>query len=508
MSPRRLCIIALLLFLSACVRPAPTLLPNTPGSYWATGQLPTPQPITTTPTLSYVLPTQRPPGAPLITPTPDALHYSSTPERGPETYVVQSGDMLSAIAVKHGVSLDAIMQANGITDPNMLEVGQVLNIPVVTPQPPGPPDKIIPDSELIYGPNSRLDVAAFIKVQGGYLASFTQAVNDETLTGAQIVQRVAANYSVNPRLLLAVLEYRSGWVTNPSPDPALSETPFGFSDNWYTGFYRQLVWAAVALNTGYYRWRGGDVTDWVLGDGSVVPIDPTINAGTAGVQFFFAQLDGYTAWLRDVSAGGFIETYSRLFDYPFDYAVEPLIPTNLIQPLLHLPFAAGETWYFTGGPHDAWDVGTPLGALDFAAPDTEGCNPLDDWVTAMADGLVVRSETSTVVEDLDLDGLEQTGWVVEYFHIENRGRVPAGTMLKAGDHIGHPSCEGGIYSAAHVHVIRKFNGEWLSAYGRVPFVLDGWVADGTGEEYVGTLTRNGEVVVPLDGGEPSNQIHR
>ncbi len=37
-----------------------------------------------------------------------------------------------------------------------------------------------------------------------------------------------------------------------------------------------------------------------------------------------------------------------------------------------------------------------------------------------------RSETAAVVLDLDGDGDERTGWVVFYFHIETKDRVPVG----------------------------------------------------------------------------------
>ncbi len=175
---------------------------------------------------------------------------------GPQTYVVQSGDMLSAIAQKYSVSLQALAQANNITDINSLKVGETLTIPVVPPEATGPAYKIIPDSELVYGPLSTMtDVDAFIHSKGGYLASYTQDVNGETLTAAQAVVRAAQSYSVNPRILLALLEYRSGWLTKTNPDPALNEQPFGFYDAWYHGLFRQLEWAAIQLNSGYYRWR-------------------------------------------------------------------------------------------------------------------------------------------------------------------------------------------------------------------------------------------------------------
>jgi D-alanyl-D-alanine carboxypeptidase len=59
-----------------------------------------------------------------------------------------SGDTLSAIAARYGVSIETIIQANGITDPASLQVGQEIIIPgasspVVTPPPqvnnPPPP---------------------------------------------------------------------------------------------------------------------------------------------------------------------------------------------------------------------------------------------------------------------------------------------------------------------------------------------------------------------------------
>ena len=483
----------------------------TPASVWVPGSLPTTGiPAAGSPTRSFSMPPTRVPGSPELTPTPDAPHYQVSAQSGPQTYVVQSGDMLSAIAQKFSVSLQALAKANNITDVNSLQVGQTLTIPEVQPQPAGPAFKMVPDSELVYGPlSSQTDVDAFIQKKAGYLAKYTQDVNGATFTAAQVVVQVAQTYSVNPRLLLAVLDYRSGWLTNLHPDPALDEQPFGFYDAWYHGLLRQLEWAAIHMNSGYYRWRSKSVTSWVLSDGSVVPIDPTINAGTAGVQNFFAQLDGYSSWLRDVSPGGFFDAYYALFGYPFDYAIEPLVPANLIQPLLLLPFGPGEIWFFTGGPHLAWDAGTPYGALDFAPPGDDTCGGTSDaWVTAVADGVVTRSGDAEVILDLDGDGNEGTGWVILYMHIETRDRVQSGTVLHAGDHIGHPSCEGGIHTGIHVHIARKFNGEWLSALGPVPFNLSGWVSAGTGEEYVGTLTRNGVVLQNLDGASAANQIQR
>jgi hypothetical protein len=112
----------------------------------------------------------------------------------------------------------------------------------------------------------------------------------------------------------------------------------------------------------------------------------------------------------------------------------------------------------------------------------------------VADGLVVRTDEGVVAQDLDGDGYEQTGWVVLYLHVEARDRVPKGAVLQAGDRIGHPSCEGGVSTGTHLHIARKYNGEWISADGLTPFIMDGWVSGGEGREYNGTLSRGGEII--------------
>src|SRR5205807_453844 len=45
------------------------------------------------------------------------------------TYVVRPGDTLSAIALRHGVSVHALVAANGISNANLIRIGQLLQIP-------------------------------------------------------------------------------------------------------------------------------------------------------------------------------------------------------------------------------------------------------------------------------------------------------------------------------------------------------------------------------------------
>jgi hypothetical protein len=52
--------------------------------------------------------------------------------------------------------------------------------------------------------------------------------------------------------------------------------------------------------------------------------------------------------------------------------------------------------------------------------------------------------------------------------------IAEGTLVEQGDALGHPSCEGGRSTGKHVHLARKYNGEWIAADGPIPFVLSGW----------------------------------
>jgi murein DD-endopeptidase MepM/ murein hydrolase activator NlpD len=177
---------------------------------------------------------------------------------------------------------------------------------------------------------------------------------------------------------------------------------------------------------------------------------------------------------------------------------------------MQLPLERGTTWSFTGGPHGGWDAGSAWAALDFAPPgEGGGCDPAAEWVVAVADGWIIRAENGAVVQDLDNDGYEQTGWSVLYMHIATSGRVEPNTYVYAGQIIGHPSCEGGVSNATHLHIARRYNGEWIPADGNIPFAMDGWVSSGNGIEYDGFLTKGSLIIEAWEGvHEGLNQISR
>ena len=474
---------------TACARPAPDQVAETTRR----PESPTSLPPSPTPTV-VISPAYS--GVYEGTPTPNPTPLTTPNGEGIESYVVQPGETLSLIAAVFGCTVEEVVAANGLSDANTIHAGQVLYIPVTATE-VGPYLKLLPDSELVYGPAYiHFDLAGFVAGQGGYLAGYTEQVEGRMLTGTEIVQLVSQRFSVGPRVLLTLLEMRSGWVTQPQPADETFIFPLGYVQSYHEGLFQQLGWAAVRLNEGYYGWKRGDRATVRLTNGVRASFAPGLNPGTAGVQNCLAELSTtWDEWLALTGSEGFLATYERLFGNPFAYAVEPLLPPDLAQPELKLPWELGRTWYLTGGPHGGWGNGSGRAALDFVPGDKiPDCTLSEEWVVAAAPGLVLRSDFGEVLVDLDGDGFEQSGWVLLYMHVSAEDRVEVGTTLQRGQRIGHPSCEGGYADATHLHLARRYNGEWIPAgSGLAPMVLSGWVAREAVMPYDGSLIRGDEV---------------
>ena len=299
---KKFCLILLVFFITLSCRQSgqsltiPTLVNSKPVD------ISTPS-LKSTPTTTAFLPFIRNPDDPTIkTPTPDITRVLPEIRSEEVRYVVQRGDSLGKIAAMYEINVPMLLGANQIPNPDLLEIGQELTIPAPIPGEPGSNFKVIPDSELVFGPLAQsFDVKKFVDQFDSYLSRYSEEVEGRTLTGPEIVQFVAQDYSVNPRLLLAILEYQSGWVTQANPPQDTLDFPIGNKDSWRKGLYLQLAWAANNLNRGYYLWKVNGVGGWLLSNGIIIPIDPSINAGTAGVQQFFSLLNDRTGWDHAVS---------------------------------------------------------------------------------------------------------------------------------------------------------------------------------------------------------------
>jgi murein DD-endopeptidase MepM/ murein hydrolase activator NlpD len=439
-----------------------------------------------------------------LAPTPVPAPTSGRPEYRPGElvdYIAQSGDTLPALARRFNTTIEEIMEANPVIpgDATTMPPGFPMKIPIYYLPLWGTAYQSIPDHAFVNGlAQVGLSTSALVASTNGWLKNYRVYAGDEWRIGHEMVDYIASNYSISPRLLLAVLEYQGGALTQLER-PA-GKYLLGFRRRYYENPYLQLVIAANTLNNGYYSWRAGKLTEFELPDGSLIRPDPWQNAGSVAIQYYFSRLYSGEKFYASIGPDGLARVYQEFFGNPW---ADPVItlPGSLQQPELRFPFSTGHTWTYTGGPHTGWGTGEPFTAIDFAPPtEYSGCFAVseDDYVIAMADGLVVRSNLDGVIIDLDKDGDERTGWVLFYLHLATNGRVQAGVEVRAGDPIGYPSCEGGRVTGTHVHIARKYNGEWVLADGPLAFNLEGWIVHNGTQAYQGTLTRGAAIVTACE----------
>jgi LasA protease len=447
-----------------------------------------------------------------LVPTPVPAPTSERPNYAPGElvdYTAQNGDTLPALAARFNTTVEEIREANPIIpiDATTMPPGLPMKIPIYYLPLWGTAYQSIPDHAFVNGPAQiGFSTSAFVATTSGWLKNYRVYAGERMRTGAEAVDYIAQNYSVSPQLLLALLEYQTGALTQPQMP--IGRYMLGFRRVNYETPYLQLIIAANTLNNGYYSWRAGKLTELELLDGTLFRPDPWQNAGSVALQYYFSKLYSGDPYFASIGPEGLARVYQTFFGDPWAESVI-ILPGSLQQPALQFPFVPGQLWAYTGGPHTGWGTGEPLSAVDFApASDTTGCVTVepDQYATAMADGLVLRSDIDGTVIDLDKDGDERTGWILYYLHLATEAKLPLGSEVKAGDPIGYPSCEGGHVTGTHVHIARKYNGEWILADGPLAFNLEGWVAHNGSREYKGTLTRGGVVVTACECSDFQSQI--
>ncbi len=436
----------------------------------------------------------------------------TTSVRLPYQYTIQSGDTLQGLTRRFGVQAGEIISTDVLPETGLLETGKLITIPAKSTAQLFS-TRLLPDSELVFSPSALdFDMDSYIVDSGGYLATYREYLNSTGwLSGAAIIRKIATDNSINPRLLLSLLQYHSNWVSGQPADQAARDYPLGYKDPLKKGLYSQLTWAVNQISYAYYGWREGQVTEFTFADGTSIPAAPDLNAGTFALEYLLSQLNTPATFGEALSSSaGLPAKHQAMFGDPWARAVvyEPVYSSSIKQPSLILPIEPGVEWSFTGGPHPAWGKQGALAAIDFAPSGASGCSVSNEWILASASGIVARSGGGVVMLDLDGDGNEQTGWNLLYMHISSQDRPAVGTWLKQGDHLGHPSCEGGVSTGTHFHFARKYNGEWIQAGGPLPFDLDGWIASAGTEAYKGTLSRGDQLITACTCGTSETYIFR
>ena len=223
------------------------------------------------------------------------------------------------VAVRFGVQPAEITSPDPLPETALLPPNQLLLIPRRLSN-TASSQRLMPDSEVVYSPSSTdFDVRTYVEQAGGYLSTYEEWLQStKTTTGADVITRVAQENSINPRLLLALLEYHSHWVTGQPGNLAEVDYPMGLIDVNEKGLYRQLVWAINQLSVGYYAWREGRLIELQFSDGITARLAPDQNAGSVALEYYFSKLYDGERWLQAIDEqDGLPAVYPRMFGSPW-----------------------------------------------------------------------------------------------------------------------------------------------------------------------------------------------
>ena len=466
---------------------------------------------------ALLLPTETP--VPTETPTPVPQETDPVRARRPKympgelvDYTVMDGDTLPALAARFNTTEKEIRDANPVLPEHTttLPQGLPLQIPIYYRSGWGSSYKILADAQFVNGPAQKgFSARSYTDRQPGWFKYFNIWASNQNLRGGELIDNISDQYSISPRLLLAILQYLTHALTDTQfRNDFNSSSVLGFGGDKYKSLSGQFNQLAEFLNDHYYSYKAGTFTEYELKDGSLIRIDPWLNACSAALQAYFASILSPQQYYTAIGPNGFVKTYREMFgDFPSVEEYPAHLPGSLEQVELRLPFKDGEAWTYTGGPHTAWGSLHPYAAIDFAPPAQEhGCFVSYAEVIAPHSGTIVRTNTGQAMLDLDDDGDERTGWVLLFLHLKTESIPPVGTHVEMGDVLGHPSCDGGTSSGTHVHIARKYNGEWIEAGGVIPLNMDSWITEAGEVKYEGRMRRYSSYVIASTSSEYFSRI--
>ncbi|PWH19314.1 MAG: M23 family peptidase [Ardenticatenia bacterium] len=383
---------------------------------------------------------------------------AGSPDQTGQTYIVQDGDTLSDIALRFGVTVEALISANQIQDPDLIQVGQKLLIPIlevekeIAPTPSG--DQT--DAQTTQAP-STYQPQVYIVQPGDTLYSIAMRL------GVTVEELIEANRLSDPNYLRVGQELRIPGLELPTSYPhpfhqvqigplpvAQGQTlvvhvtlrePAALSGE-FDGRALHFVttgqggWTLVGIHAlqsiGVYpltvraRSRGGEevtltlpvrvrsggyaTEDILLPADRRALLDPELVAAEeARMKAVWAQLSPYPLW-----------------EGPFR--------TPLQEERITSPFGTRRS--YNGGPVSGFHTGIDLGG--------EEGTP----VYAPARGRIALSEALTVRGNVVVID-HGFGVFSGFFHLA-QSLVQSGQMVEAGDLIGYVG-NTGLSSGAHLH---------------------------------------------------------
>jgi hypothetical protein len=359
-------------------------------------------------------------------------------------------EFLQATLARKRIALSACLvfalTVRGATAQTPPREGPVLQIAPVAPSvyPVGYSGRWIEDSEFVYGPALlNFDVKAYLATEAPHLSQYSE-----------FISHWCGYHSISPKVLLTVLEMRSGLVTTSATAASLANPLAGLLPG--TTFEEQVQTLLAVLSRDFYVLRAALPRRADSGG---------INGAT------FALLNVFRATAAPEAFAGFVEpererfraTYTRLFPSdkplgasPGEPGVSAVPPANMLQ----MPWKLGQSWYFNGVHTNTGTDPGVLASIDLTRTWSLvwGDNTSTDYVVAAFDGTV------TVFSSCQVRVTSSTGWATNYYHLDNivvanGANVTANqTLATYANNLNQALCQGGSSTGPHVHFTLLNNG--------------------------------------------------
>jgi murein DD-endopeptidase MepM/ murein hydrolase activator NlpD len=378
--------------------------------------------------------------------------------------------------------------------------------PTPLPTESGMSDPFFDPQRFSYAPDFHdEEIQRFLDRQPGPLKDVTFQIGDRSQSFAEVLTGFSSLYSINPKILLALLEQRSQLLSTAEP----SEEQFAWAmgnrneAGRLRGLYSQLRWAVFelrhALRDYGIGWQAealpalqfADASSEAAAEDEATPEPPdplSPNIGLTRYALSRVLAPGTTPDNLPVELNTFLATYTRLFGDPrvqpdWPDPSEPFLTSPMDQPFRVTSFFDHDTPFLhqNGSLTSFW--GTSEAALSY-----DGHTGWDyammppDRVLAAAGGVVVFAGNSddgcyTPARGVIID--HGNGYRTLYWHLHTIA-VEAGQIVERGEQVGVAG-ETGCSFGPHLHLQVQYLGRDIDPYGWCGKVADPWAINPTGQ---------------------------
>jgi LasA protease len=359
---------------------------------------------------------------------------------------------------------------------------------------------LLSDGQFVWGPNvGNFNLEAFLNGHDSPLASYSKSI-----------ESWARYYSINPRVVLALLESNYDLISNfdPSANPDTVHQLIEKTSADLSLAFLQHMYEMGTRQKGRVPFFAQGGQSFEFEDGTLAELTWSPSSASYALAAVESKGKLQNPELSTQAIGG-IGDFEAAFGYFFP-ETDPLDTSNNLEPdtpppddYFQLPFPLGATWTFSGVHSWSGSAAYPdRSSLDFSTPWSNYPDSPYKNTVAAAPGDKLILEPNPAITDvpcwvkIDHGG----GWSTHYYHLVNLGSSGAvgptsQNQLIGG--IGTETCNGGWASGPHVHFSLFYNG---APYDLEGLKFSGWTIHeeplGDNLYFAGSIERDGVTLTP------------